>query len=101
MIIFNNIIRWSFTKSDLLKQLTKIQIEKITNNCKISNLKQGSLVFSRDDSCDKLIIVLEGSLSTKSGKEIAAKGTLYGDEYLLQDRQNDTFKEDIIMKSDG
>lgn len=82
MIIFNNIIRWSFTKSDLLQQLTKIQIEKITNNCKITNLKQNSLVFSKEETCDKLIIVLEGALCSASGKEVAKKGALYGDEYL-------------------
>ncbi|KAL4499727.1 hypothetical protein ABPG72_017267 [Tetrahymena utriculariae] len=101
VIIFNNIIRWSFAKSDLLKQLTKIQVEKITNNCKIANLKQGFHLYSKDEACDKLIIVLEGTVCTSSGKEIATKGQMYGDEFLVSSKQNQQFAEDIIMKTDG
>jgi cGMP-dependent protein kinase len=37
IIIFNNIMRWSFSKSEILSQLTLIQIEKVAQNAKISN----------------------------------------------------------------
>ncbi|EGR29318.1 protein kinase domain protein [Ichthyophthirius multifiliis] len=97
IIIFNNIVRWSFAKSQLLKQLTHIQIEKITNNCKITNYQQGQIIYSKGQVCDQLIIVLEGSLINSKGKQIATKGQLYGDIFLKEQNQNIAFEYDIFM----
>jgi cGMP-dependent protein kinase len=52
----------SFSKSSILSLLTQIQIEKISQNAKIANYKPQQIVFNKNDLCDQLVIVLEGSL---------------------------------------
>ncbi|CAD8135411.1 unnamed protein product [Paramecium pentaurelia] len=99
LIIFNNIIRWSIEKSSILSQLTKIHREKISVNTHIENYKKGQVIFKKDTICDQLIIVLEGTL--QCGDEKVEKGDCFGDQFLLQNKQNDLFLIDYQMITDG
>jgi cGMP-dependent protein kinase len=59
-------MRWSFEKSETLKLLTKIQLEKIAQNAKINNYKVGDVIFPAGSLCDKIVIVLEGTMASSS-----------------------------------
>ncbi|EGR32104.1 protein kinase domain protein [Ichthyophthirius multifiliis] len=100
-IIFNNIIKWGFDKNQLLKQLTKIQIEKVTKQCMFQNHKKEEIIFEKGNVCNKLIVVLEGKLGEFQGNTLAVKGGLFGDQYLKKAQQSQVFKKDIVMQADG
>jgi cGMP-dependent protein kinase len=46
IIIFSNLMRWSFEKSETLSKLTKVQLEKIAQKAKITNYKSGTQIFT-------------------------------------------------------
>jgi len=53
----------AFEKNAHMKQLTKAQMDKITECMKISYYKAGDLVFKKGTPMNtKLIVVIEGSL---------------------------------------
>ena len=62
VIMYNNSQRWAIEKHPILSKLTKIQVEKIINCNKNVSYKEGEVVFRKNDTCKKLVIVLEGSL---------------------------------------
>jgi len=52
-------------------------------NTKISNYKAGTVLYEKGDYCDTLIAVLDGNIKGEtSGKIVADKGHIFGDEYL-------------------
>ena len=61
-IIYRNIQKWAFDKSTLLKQLTNIQKQKVIDNMTIKNFKAGTIILPKGEYCNKLFIVIEGSL---------------------------------------
>jgi cGMP-dependent protein kinase 1 len=77
----NNALRWAFQHHPTLQKLTQIQIEKIVTKIETKSFNQGDVVFSSGTKLEKLVVVLEGSLEM-SGKEIALKGGMYGDQSL-------------------
>lgn len=87
IIIYNNLQRWAFDKSPLLKNLTKLQVEKVTQNASISNFKDGESIMKAGKVCNMIIIVLEGSIKYASqSKPLAVKGGIFGDIYLKMDK---------------
>jgi len=63
VITFKNIQKWAIDKDEVLNKLTKIQIEKIIDNMKISNYKASDVIFTKGSACaQKIVIVIEGSL---------------------------------------
>ncbi|CAD8044669.1 unnamed protein product [Paramecium primaurelia] len=99
LIIFNNIMRWSLEKSNILNQLTKLQQEKITLKAKIQNYKKGQVIFQKDTKCEQLVIVLEGTLQSDDDK--IGKGNCFGDQYLSSNKKNDLLSSDYLMVTDG
>lgn len=79
VIMYNNLQLWALQKHALLSKLTKIQMERIIENSNNVSYQDAAVVFQ--DSISKLIIVLEGKL-IQSGKVLAEKGQLFGDQYL-------------------
>lgn len=71
-------MRWSFEKSEVLSQLTKIQLEKIAQKAKIDNYKNGTTIMEANKPCDKIVVVLEGVITNKK-QEAVTKGLCYGD----------------------
>lgn len=69
-------MRWSFEKSNILKQLTKLQLEKIAQRAKIDNFKNGQVILEANKPCDKLVVVLEGNI-TNARQETVSKGIYY------------------------
>nr|CAD79354.1 cGMP-dependent protein kinase [Paramecium tetraurelia] len=100
LIIFNNIMRWSFEKSEILKQLTKIQLEKISQKAKIENFKKGQVIFEAKKPCDKLVVVLEGVL-INSKQESVTKGSCFGDQFLQKERYGSPLECAFTMVGDG
>ncbi|CAK66144.1 unnamed protein product (macronuclear) [Paramecium tetraurelia] len=100
LIIFNNIMRWSFEKSVVLKQLTKIQLEKISQKAKIENFKKGQVIFEPNKPCDKLVVVLEGVL-INSKQESISKGSCFGDQFLQKELYGSLIESAFSMVGDG
>ncbi|CAD8213308.1 unnamed protein product [Paramecium octaurelia] len=100
LIIFNNIMRWSFEKSVVLKQLTKIQLEKISQKAKIENFKKGQVIFETNKPCDKLVVVLEGVL-INSKQESISKGSCFGDQFLQKELYGSPLESAFSMVGDG
>ncbi|KRX11142.1 Protein kinase-like domain [Pseudocohnilembus persalinus] len=102
IIIYNNLQRWSFDKSPLLKGLTKLQVEKVTQYASISNFKKGDVILKQGKKCEAVIIILEGDIKgQRSGSTLGVKGGIYGDQYIKKSHQQDILEEDVVMGSDG
>lgn len=61
-IIFKNTQRNAIVASPLLKGLTSIQIEKVVDHMNIVKHPNDTVVFHKGSPCDKLVVVLEGTL---------------------------------------
>ncbi|CAD8173016.1 unnamed protein product [Paramecium octaurelia] len=100
IIIFNNIMRWSFDKSEVLQQLSKIQLEKIAQRAKIDNYKEGQVIVEAGKACDKLIVVLEGVM-TNSKSDLVPKGLCFGDQFLMREKYGQIIDSEYAMVRDG
>ncbi|KAM3140588.1 hypothetical protein pb186bvf_007400 [Paramecium bursaria] len=100
LVIFGNIMSWSFENSSTLSQLTKLQQEKIRMKAKIANYKKGQVIFAAQQKFSYLVIVLEGTLE-KDNKTQIYKGQSYGDQYLIQSKSQDLITDDYFMSTDG
>lgn len=98
--MYNNLLRWSFEKNPLLCKLTKIQIEKIVTKIETVKYEPKALVYTAEQKCEKLVIVLEGSLRN-STKEIAQKGAMVGDQFLPLKNRDKLVPYDIYMAEGG
>ena len=65
IIIYRNIQRWAFDKSEILKNLLLIQREKIIESMKLKNFKKGEIIFEKIEKVNKIVFILEGSLIKK------------------------------------
>lgn len=102
IIVYNNLQRWAYDKSPVLKELTKLQVEKLTQNAQIANFQAGTVLFEKGKPCNKLFIVLEGKLIEGTSKrQVAAQREIYGDEFLPKDKQDKPLKDDIVMEGNG
>lgn len=61
-IIYRNIQKWAFDKSELLSKLTNIQKQKVIENMTIKNFKAGTVIIAKGEVCNQIVIVIEGSL---------------------------------------
>ena len=61
-IIYRNIQKWAFDKSSLLQKLTNIQKQKVIDNMTIKNYKAGTVLLNKGENCNKIFIVIEGTL---------------------------------------
>ncbi|KAM3132197.1 hypothetical protein pb186bvf_015657 [Paramecium bursaria] len=100
IIIFINIMRWSFEKSPVLKNLSKLQLEKIALRAQISNYKNGQVIIEGNKPCDKLVVVLEGCIINKKQDNVA-KGLCFGDQYLSKESRQQIIETDYVMVGDG
>ncbi|CAD8072813.1 unnamed protein product [Paramecium primaurelia] len=100
IIIFSNIMRWSFEKSEVLKQLSKIQLEKIAQRAKIDNYKKGQVILEAGKACDKLIVVLEGVM-TNAKQDSVPKGLCFGDQFLMKEKYGQIIESQYEMVRDG
>lgn len=100
VIMYNNLLRWSFEKNTLLCQLTKIQIEKIVTKIQTVKYQPDQKVYEQNTKCDKLVIVLEGVLRN-STKEIASKGVMVGDQFLADKNRDKMIPYDLYMTEGG
>ncbi|KAM3140827.1 hypothetical protein pb186bvf_007054 [Paramecium bursaria] len=100
VIMYNNLLKWSFEKNSLLCKLTKIQVEKIVSKIETVNYEAKQNVFVSNSKCDKLVIVLEGALEN-GVKQIATKGQMVGDQFLAQKNRDKLIPYDIFMDKKG
>jgi len=103
VITFKNIQKWAIDKDEVLNKLTKIQIEKIIDNMKISNYKASDVIFTKGSACaQKIVIVIEGSLKkTKNDQVVARKNEVYGSEFIKGGKKDQVFDDNIIMETEG
>jgi CRP-like cAMP-binding protein len=66
-----NSLPLSFEKSAVLNKLTNLQRERIVLNAKISNVRERQILFSTGQTCDQIVVVLEGQGVTSKGEEFA------------------------------
>jgi len=62
LITFKNVMRWAFEKSQKLKKLSNLQVEKILAHMTINQMKKGDIVFRKGDPIDRFIVVIDGNL---------------------------------------
>ncbi|KAL4488509.1 hypothetical protein ABPG72_013077 [Tetrahymena utriculariae] len=100
VIMYNNMIKWAFEGNDVLKKLTKVQKEKIVINQKQTNYQKGVICFPAGQPIQKLIFILEGSISYEGGNKIAEKGGLFGDHWLLYKHKDEKLSKNVIFSED-
>jgi len=64
LIIYRNYIKWAFDTSKTLKELTKLQREKLIEYMSINQYNANQVLVNANEPCSKLICVLDGRLST-------------------------------------
>lgn len=70
IITFKNLMKWGFEKNRSLMKLTHIQIEKVMEMMEILQVKKGDIIYAKEQTCQKFIIVLEGNLEQVLNKFI-------------------------------
>ncbi|CAD8067231.1 unnamed protein product [Paramecium primaurelia] len=96
-IMFLNLQRWAFERHPILKQLTKLQVERIVSNMEQKQFKQGEVILEKGQKCTHLIVVLTANI--QYGQQSIEKGQMFGDKFLEQ--QNQILTDSLIMKQDG
>ena len=62
-IVYRNYQKWAIENNPMLKNLTKIQIEKLNDVFKYQNYKAGEVLFKKGTvGLSKFFIVLQGAL---------------------------------------
>lgn len=79
-VIQGNWARWAFEKSPMLKQLTKLQIEKIVMNSTPKNVVKDEKLLDKASTLTDLIIIIDGEL--KFGSQAFPKGTVFSEQFL-------------------
>ncbi|CAD8178751.1 unnamed protein product [Paramecium octaurelia] len=93
LIIYTNMQKWAFEKHPQLRDLTKMQIQKIVSNFKIKTYESNDYIFKINELVDKLIIILDGQLEFEG--QFYNNGQLFGDIYLQMDEQKRKINNDI------
>lgn len=62
LITFKNVMRWAFEKSQKLKKLSNLQVEKLLAHMKINQVKKGDAVFKKGEPIDRFVIPIDGNL---------------------------------------
>ncbi|CAD8100794.1 unnamed protein product [Paramecium sonneborni] len=93
LIIYTNMQKWTFEKHPKLRDLTKMQIQKIVSNFKIKTYEINDCIYKINQMVDKLIIILDGQLEFEG--QLYNNGQLFGDKYLQIDQQSRKINHDI------
>nr|CAD79353.1 cGMP-dependent protein kinase [Paramecium tetraurelia] len=93
LIIYTNMQKWAFEKHPKLRDLTKMQIQKIVSNFKIKSYESNDCIFKMNQLVDKLIIILDGQLEFEG--QLYNNGQLFGDKYLQMEEQKRKINHDI------
>ncbi|CAD8202308.1 unnamed protein product [Paramecium pentaurelia] len=94
LIIYTNMQKWAFEKHPQLRDLTKMQIQKIVSNFKIKTYESKEYLFSKNQMIDKLIIILDGQLEFDG--QIYNNGQLFGDKFLQVEESKRKISSDIV-----
>jgi len=63
MYLYRNLHIWTIEKTKYLKQLTKIQVNKILDKMKIDKVKAGTTIFRKGQYKDeRLLLLIEGTI---------------------------------------
>lgn len=60
-ILYKNWQRWAYEKDEILKNLTKIQIEKLVEQAKYENKSKGECLLDSNKTIENIIILVEGN----------------------------------------
>ncbi|CAD8115157.1 unnamed protein product [Paramecium sonneborni] len=94
LIIYTNMQKWAFEKHHQLRDLTKMQIQKIVSNFKIKTYESKEYLFSKNQMIDKLIIILDGQLEFDG--QLYNNGQLFGDTFLQVEESKRKISSDIV-----
>ncbi|CAD8196555.1 unnamed protein product [Paramecium pentaurelia] len=94
LIIYTNMQKWAFEKHPQLRDLTKMQIQKIVSNFKIKTYESKEYLFSKNQMIDKLIIILDGQLEFDG--QLYNNGQLFGDTFLQVEESKRKISSDIV-----
>jgi len=100
-IACRNILKWGFEKDPWLSKLTQVQKEKVFENMKNFNVKQGTVVLKKGDRCNKIMVPIDGNLVDHSGNIICEKGNVLGSFYFLMENMDKKMPEDIMTDTEG
>jgi cGMP-dependent protein kinase len=104
-VVYRNVQRWAMEKNQIMQKLTRIQIEKVLDEMVIRKYHKGQVVIENGTCCNKLIIVLEGSIINNDGVQVVApKGDIFGVDFLLLNSNNFNdfrFVTNLVMGEHG
>ena len=61
-VAYKNMMRWACERSDLFKELSDIDKEKIVEKMSLVSGKKSEVIIAKGEQCKFLIIPLEGNL---------------------------------------
>jgi len=102
-IMHKNQGRWAFERNKLFCKLTKLQIERLLEVAKLVQHKAGDVIYLKGTSGNqKIVVVIEGALKKGATDAIAAaRGEVFGDEYIMGPKKGAKIEENLVMKGDG
>jgi cGMP-dependent protein kinase len=100
-IAFRNVQRWAVERDPVLRNLTKMQIEKVLDEMRIRKYHKGEMVLPNSEVYNKVIIVMEGNIIDSHDKIVCKKGEIYGVNFLLENKHSEKLSRDLLMSDNG
>lgn len=98
-VIQANWTRWALEKDPVLQKLTKLQIERIIQNCEVRKLTGGDLLLEKNGPLSKIFIVINGSI--RYDRQYA-KGSVFSSAFLYpQGNFGNKLDHDLLVESGG
>lgn len=99
-IIYRNSQKWAMENNQLLKNLTKIQIEKLNDVFRDKSYKTGDVLIKKGEiGLNKLFIVLQGAI--KYGDELFGIRTFFHELFLLKSHKKKELENSLIVDQDS
>lgn len=98
-VIQANWTRWALEKDPVLQKLTKLQIERIIQNCEVRKLTGGDLLLEKHGPLSRLYIVINGAI--RYDRQFA-KGSVFSSSFLYpQGNAGNRLEHDLLVESGG
>lgn len=93
-ILVYNVMKSALETSKILSKLSRVEMEKLLQSCRLKSFDNGEVVFRKNDEPHFVAICLEGKLSGFGDRE------LVGEEYLAPNHPSN-ITTDIVKEGTG
>ena len=96
--ILRNIIMEGFSKSKNLGQLSDVQKERLMNVLNNRKMSSGTVLFEKGQDMDsKLVLLIEGILTTDTGEEYFDTNVAFVNEMAFFEEKSKQFETNIVL----